>query len=46
MNTWAAPLIVAIIGTIGALLVGEPAAAVFAIGIALCGYAINQADNR
>jgi hypothetical protein len=46
MKTWAAPLIVAIIGTIMGLSVGEPAAAIFAIGLALCGYAINQADNR
>jgi len=46
MNTWTAPLLVATIGTIGSLLVGEPAAALIWIGVALCGYGINRADNR
>ena len=46
MNTWTAPLLVATIGTIGSLLVGEPAAALIWIGVALCGYGINKADNR
>ena len=46
MNTWTAPLLVAIISIIGATLVSEPAAAIFGIGVALCGYMINKADNR
>lgn len=46
MNTWHAPLIVAILSIIAATLVNEPAAAIFGIGVALCGYAINKADNR
>jgi hypothetical protein len=46
MKTWHAPLIVATIFTILGIAVGEPAAAVFGIGVALCGYMINKADNR
>jgi hypothetical protein len=46
MTTWQAPLLVAIISIIGAALVSEPAAAVIGIGVALCGYMINKADNR
>jgi hypothetical protein len=46
MNTWTAPAIVAILGTILGFSVGEPAVGLIAIGIALCGYAINKADNR
>lgn len=46
MKTWHAPLIVAIISIIAGLGVGEPAAAIIGIGVALCGYAINKADNR
>lgn len=42
MNTWTAPLIVAIVGTIAAVLVGEPAAALFAYALAILGYAINR----
>jgi hypothetical protein len=46
MKTWTAPLIVATIGTIAALLIQEPAAAIIFIGVALCGYAINKAEER
>jgi hypothetical protein len=46
MKTWHAPLIVGTIGTIAGLLIGEPAASLMFIGVALCGYAINKADNR
>lgn len=46
MTTWHAPLIVATISIIAGLAVGEPAAAIIGIGVALCGYMINRADNR
>ena len=45
MKPWTAPLIVATIGITLGLLVGEPAAALLAIGIALLGYAINRKAN-
>jgi hypothetical protein len=45
MKHWEAPLIVAIIGTIAAILVGEPAAALFAFALAILGYAINRKGN-
>lgn len=45
MKHWEAPLIVAIIGTIAAVLVGEPAAALFAFALAILGYAINRKGN-
>lgn len=46
MTTWQAPLLVAIISIIAAALVSEPAAGIIGIGVALCGYMINKADNR
>ena len=42
MKNWEAPLIVAIIGTIAAIIVGEPTAALLAIGLGILGYAINR----
>jgi len=45
MNNWTAPLLVAIIGTIMAIAVHEPAAGLLAWGIAILGYAINKAGN-
>lgn len=45
MNTWTAPLIVGIIGGTGGLLVGEPAASLIFITIALIGYSLNRKAN-
>jgi len=42
MTTWAAPLLVAIIGGTGGILVGEPAASLIFLTIALIGYSLNR----
>lgn len=45
MKTWEAPLIVAIISIIAAIIVNEPAAGLMGIGVAYCGYMINKAGK-
>jgi hypothetical protein len=45
MKNWEAPLIVAIIGTIAAILVNEPAAGILAWGLAILGYTLNKKGN-
>lgn len=45
MNTWAAPLAVFAIGLLGAILVGEPGAALLTTAIAAIGYNLNKAGN-
>lgn len=46
MKDWEAPLIVAIIGIIAGIAVGEPAAALLAIGLGILGYAINRKADK
>lgn len=45
MTTWGAPLLVALIGGIGGILVGEPAASLLFLAIALIGYSLNRKAN-
>ena len=45
MKPWQAPLAVALIGGIGGLIVGEPAASLIFLTIALIGYSLNRKAN-
>ena len=46
MNTWTAPLLVAVMSIVLAAVISEPFAAVMGIVVAALGYSLNKAGSR
>jgi ABC-type thiamin/hydroxymethylpyrimidine transport system permease subunit len=45
MNNWSAPLLVAVLSTVGAVIVQEPGVALLGYVVACLGYSINKKAN-